>query len=325
MSTPGDPGPMPAFRNPFANIPRLTIYIASGLAVGYFASWFPGTQNVLALVAGNTFGSHYYVWNIFTSGYFQDSFIGGLFSVIGVLLIGKYLEPVWGSKEFLKYIVIVNALSGIAMFFLLFTVYAVNSVQFEKVLFYPVCGFTPVLSAFAVAMKQLMPNHEISFLFAFQFKAKYVPVLFVLLSLLLSLIGGALQEVAYSFYGLIFGWMYLRFFKDNGDGTHGDSSPTFSFASFFPDVLSPVCSPVGHVFYMICCRWWRGPAEGRGSGGLGAYHNVGSRLGGSAASLPGSNPQDAERRRQKALQALNSRLNEPKPADSNPASSESPV
>jgi membrane associated rhomboid family serine protease len=35
------------------------------------------------------------------------------------LMAGKYLETIWGSKEFIKFICIINAASGAASFFVL--------------------------------------------------------------------------------------------------------------------------------------------------------------------------------------------------------------
>lgn len=36
-----------------------------------------------------------------------------------LLLSGKFLEPIWGSKEFLRFVLIVNTLSGVASFLLM--------------------------------------------------------------------------------------------------------------------------------------------------------------------------------------------------------------
>lgn len=37
-------------------------------------------------------------------------------STVGLLLFGKWLEPLWGSKEFLKFIIVVNLLTSICVF-----------------------------------------------------------------------------------------------------------------------------------------------------------------------------------------------------------------
>jgi len=43
---------------------------------------------------------------------------------MGILLFGKYLEPIWGSQEFLRFILIVNAITGLATFFALVALFA---------------------------------------------------------------------------------------------------------------------------------------------------------------------------------------------------------
>jgi hypothetical protein len=41
-------------------------------------------------------------------------------------------------------------------------------------------------------------------------------------------------------FGLLVGWIYLRFYQPKSDGIVGDASDGFSFASFFPEVVQYV-------------------------------------------------------------------------------------
>jgi len=43
--------------------------------------------------------------------------------VVGVLLLAKVLEPIWGSKEFLKFILLVNTAVGLSTLSLLYLLY----------------------------------------------------------------------------------------------------------------------------------------------------------------------------------------------------------
>jgi membrane associated rhomboid family serine protease len=40
-----------------------------------------------------------------------------------LLVLARYLEPVWGSKEFLKFVLITNAFTGVITFAYMMTVY----------------------------------------------------------------------------------------------------------------------------------------------------------------------------------------------------------
>ncbi|URE16153.1 serine threonine-protein kinase [Musa troglodytarum] len=57
-----------------------------------------------------------FAWNLITAGYVEQSILGVAISTVGLLLLGKWLEPLWGSKEFLKFIIVVNLLTSICVF-----------------------------------------------------------------------------------------------------------------------------------------------------------------------------------------------------------------
>ncbi|NXP80916.1 TM115 protein, partial [Ramphastos sulfuratus] len=94
-------------------------------------------------------------------------------------------------------------------------------------------------------------------------------------------------------------WVYLRFYQRHSRG-RGDMSDHFAFATFFPEILQPVVGLVANVVHSILvkvkvCRKTVKRYD------VGAPSSI-------TISLPGTDPQDAERRRQLALKALNERL-----------------
>ncbi|NXF93313.1 TM115 protein, partial [Eubucco bourcierii] len=91
----------------------------------------------------------------------------------------------------------------------------------------------------------------------------------------------------------------LRFYQRHSRG-RGDMSDHFAFATFFPEILQPVVGLVANVVHSILvkvkvCRKTVKRYD------VGAPSSI-------TISLPGTDPQDAERRRQLALKALNERL-----------------
>ncbi|NXE55245.1 TM115 protein, partial [Casuarius casuarius] len=94
-------------------------------------------------------------------------------------------------------------------------------------------------------------------------------------------------------------WVYLRFYQRHSRG-RGDMSDHFAFATFFPEILQPVVGLVANLVHSILvkvkvCRKTVKRYD------VGAPSSI-------TISLPGTDPQDAERRRQLALKALNERL-----------------
>ena len=48
-------------------------------------------------------------------------------SIIGLLFIGKLLEPIWGSREFLKFIFVVNFLTSVCVFVTAISLYYITT------------------------------------------------------------------------------------------------------------------------------------------------------------------------------------------------------
>lgn len=50
-----------------------------------------------------------------------------LFSILSILLLARIIEPIWGSKEFLKFLGIVNLGSGVTALAVLYICFVINS------------------------------------------------------------------------------------------------------------------------------------------------------------------------------------------------------
>lgn len=100
-------------------------------------------------------------------------------------------------------------------------------------------------------------------------------------------------------FGVLVGWTYLRFYQTHSRG-RGDQSEKFAFKYFFPKVLQPTVGVTGDTLYnlllkMKICRKTVYRYD------VGAPSNI-------ALTLSGVNALDAERRRNKAIKALDERL-----------------
>jgi membrane associated rhomboid family serine protease len=73
----------------------------------------PSSLNYLAIIPSKTIP---YVWTVFTAGYIEQVLPGAIGSSLGLLFCGKDIEPVWGRKEFLKFIILVNSICGVLAF-----------------------------------------------------------------------------------------------------------------------------------------------------------------------------------------------------------------
>ncbi|KAI4346347.1 hypothetical protein L6164_007250 [Bauhinia variegata] len=268
--------------------------LCKGLAVvlvgGHIViQFFPAAVTYVALIPARTIP---FAWNLITAGYIEQTVYGVVVSTIGLLFIGKLLEPIWGSKEFLKFIFVVNFLISVCNFVTAIALYYIT--RRETYLYMPLSGFHGVISGFLVGIKQIIPDQELPLL---KIKVKWLPSITLLLSIATSF---WTEEAASYLPTVIFGtymsWIYLRYWQRKQETKlKGDPSDEFAFSTFFPDFLRPVIDPIASIFHRLLC--------GRSDASNDAQ---GYTLGG--APLPGSDPIEASRRRERGARALEERL-----------------
>ena len=260
--------------------------LALGCAAGYAS---PEVANYVALVPGKTLP---YVWNVFTCSYFEQRVVSLVASCISLLVLGSVLEPVWGSKEFLKFLFLVNLSVGCCAFVAcLITYFALYK---EQMLYGKLSGFQGCIAALVVGIKQVMPDQEIVFLKFVTIKVKHFPLLLVTAAVAGNFLGLPMDILLFVAFGTFNSWVYLRFLQTHPQSRlQGDPSEHFSFAGFFPEFMQStieiVTVPLSKLFRL----------NRRNTQNMYA-------LGGQP--LPGSAPIDASRRRERGAKALEERL-----------------
>ncbi|KAJ0100921.1 hypothetical protein Patl1_06134 [Pistacia atlantica] len=280
----------PASAGLFTGFTKLCKGIAVVLVCGHIlVQVLPAAVSVLALIPARTIP---FAWNLLTAGYIEQTVHGVVVSTLGLLFMGKLLEPVWGSKEFLKFIFIVNFLTSVCVFITAIALYYIT--REESYLYMPVSGFHGILAGFLVGIKQIIPDQELSLL---KIKAKWLPSLMLLLSIVISFLTA--ESAAYLptlIFGTYIGWIYLRYMQGKPETKlRGDPSDDFAFSSFFPEFLRPVIDPIASIFHRMLCGRSENSSDGHG-------HTLGG------APLPGSDPIEASRRRERGARALEERL-----------------
>lgn len=212
-------------------------------------------------------------WVIVTSGFIEENFFGLALSVLLVFYLGKYIENMWGSKEFSRFIAVNVVLTNLAVYFY----YTLKSWFMELDEVPPV-----VLSAMAINMgllvsiKQRIGNHYIIlFKGNLRVKVKFLPFIVIVACFILQLFSEEFKiSWILSCFGVVISWSYLRFFKsgtnesksyllpfygkrtkkmeslhiDNGS-IKGDRSEGFAFYTFFPYPLSSLIKFVSLLIF----------------------------------------------------------------------------
>eukprot|EP01090_Pellita_catalonica_P020282 TRINITY_DN7177_c0_g1_i1.p1 TRINITY_DN7177_c0_g1~~TRINITY_DN7177_c0_g1_i1.p1 ORF type:complete len:329 (+),score=26.80 TRINITY_DN7177_c0_g1_i1:109-1095(+) len=290
------------FQSTFSDIPQ----VSKGIVVGSLCMYiigliYPDILLFLALIPGYTIPPDLYVWNLITAPLVENSIINVAFTVYGVLIFGKFVEPLWGSKEFLLFIFITNLSATILTFFAVVFVYFFS--LSATVLFTPFCGFGGVLAGLTIALKQLHPEEELPFFFL-PVRAKFLPILYFVISVPMFWIGSPQPFVP---FGLLSSWLYLRYFqRQEGSNVIGDSSDEFSFASFFPLVLQPQATVVANYVYkaLVACKLCKKSSDPYDSSSEYQFSNKNDLFIDNAS----SRDQTAQRRRELAQRAVDQRL-----------------
>ncbi|EYU39585.1 hypothetical protein ABFS82_06G191500 [Erythranthe guttata] len=286
MSSPQLPGGWMSISTGFTKLCKgLAVVLIGGHIVVHI---LPFTVSYLALIPAKTIP---FVWNLISAGYVEQSVYGVVISTIGLLFIGKLLEPIWGSREFLKFIFVVNFLTSACVFITAISLYYITTQ--ELYLYLPISGFQGVLAGFLVGIKQLIPDQE---LFLLKIKAKWLPSLALLVSVFLSFfVKESTSYLPTVIFGTCIGWIYLRYWQKKPETKlRGDPSDEFAFSTFFPEILRPAIDPVATIFERMLC------------GKRPESDENGYTLGG--ASLSGSDSVEASRRRERGARALEERL-----------------
>lgn len=137
---------------------------------------------------------------------------------------------------------------------------------------------------------------------------KHIPTVLLLSNILFAILGLPGTPLPFVIYGAIVSWVYLRFYQRR-DGFIGDSSESFSFIMFFPEVMHPILKPIVNFVYIP----FSAIDQRRKNEGFGG-HTQNINLG---FSTTASQSSDAERRRQKALREVDARLARMKSSNSN--------
>lgn len=276
---------------------RLSKVISCVLLVGYAVQVVvPSARQYLALVPGRFIPC---VWNVFTAGLLEVTLVKVLLSTAGILLLARIVEPVWGSKEFLIFVSVVNVGSGVSTLVLIYLLYAFTRLSEHSgdLLYQEVSGFQAICAGCLVAVKQIMPDNEVTLLGFIRFRAKLLPALFIALAIPTSIYFGAALDIIPSVVsGTYLAWVYLRFFQRKAETAfRGDPSHEFRLATFLPEVLQP---PADQVL-AICDKCI--PLQHATQASQAGY------VPGSNP-LPGSDSAEATRRRERGARALEERL-----------------
>jgi len=141
----------------------------------------------------------FYPWQLFTYLFMHANLFHIFFNMFALVMFGRELESIWGSKKFLGYYLMCGI--GAGLFHLLVT-------PLISSLTVPTIGASGAVFGILVAFGYMFPNRVIFINFLFPVKAKYVVIFYMAISVLFLGDGSAVAHAAHLGGGLI-GFVYL--------------------------------------------------------------------------------------------------------------------
>ncbi|KAI8781956.1 transmembrane protein 115 [Biomphalaria glabrata] len=299
--------PLPILHNHFtAAVGKSSIVVkavAVVVVIGYLFSFISSAIPYITITPGYVMPPNFRVYSFILYCFVELHFWHVLADVAVIVLFGKLLEPLWGARDMLIFFVITNLGVGITTAFLYFFIYLVtlNEEYLFEVNIYGLSGY---IAGFCVAVKQVMPDHCLATLPFGKLRNTHIPLTLLILIILLRIAGLLPGPYPYMFLnGMIVSWIYLRFYQKHTNGNRGDMADNFSFASFFPSQFQPLIAIISNSIFsaLVKVKLCKKPQR---------RYDVSSPTT-ITVTLPGTEPHDAERRKQLALKALNERLSKP--------------
>lgn len=267
------------------------------LILCYALSFIFDPLQPLAVTPGYLIPPSFWIWTVVTHPFIETHLALLLCSLVAVILSSNFLESSFGTVKLLIYYGIVCVASSICSALFYFFAYMVTF-NVDYLFSVHVNGMSGLLGGALVAIKQNSGDQPLVGAVGLQFKDMPLFCFVILAALkLFSFIPGG-YVLAYGF-GALAGWIYLRFYQNHSKG-RGDQSEHFAFKYFFPKVVQGPVGVVSNIVYKFLlrlkiCRKTVYRYD------VGAPSNI-------TLTLTGVNALDAERRRNKAIKALDERL-----------------
>jgi membrane associated rhomboid family serine protease len=209
-------------------------------------------------------------WALLTGAFIENGIVGFVTTLTMVAYMGRYVETLWGSRQFAKYLAL-NIVGSNLLCFMVFCslrwwLVSDNDDKdkgdgVERVDI-TITGAVGLVMALIVAIKQRIPNHYLLFFNGtVRLRVSLVPFWFLVVINILSVFLPDLHvPLVLSWLSFWISWLYLRFWKEGGSGRQlsllpmselddvvnsvldinmkGDRTTQFALYTFFPYPLS---------------------------------------------------------------------------------------
>lgn len=181
----------------------------------------------LKLTTGSLYYPNFQIYRFLTFFLVNTNAILFAIDAAGFFVFDSVLQRRWNFAEKMKFLVITTWFPGFMCLIYYYIKFACSKTEAD-LFFTGVHGSSSFVAAVTVVSRQLM--YDTSSNTKAQTIYRYGPVFYLILIASLEIFD-AIPSITllYSFFGLLCGWTYLRFFQKHTDGKRGDFRGNFSF------------------------------------------------------------------------------------------------
>ncbi|VDM35369.1 unnamed protein product [Hydatigera taeniaeformis] len=182
----------------------------------------------LKLTTGSLYYPNFQIYRFFTFFLVNTNVILFVIDAAGFFAFDSLLQRRWNFAEKMKFLMITTWLPGFMCLIYYYIKFACSRTEAD-LFFTGVNGSSSFVAAVTIVSRQLL--YDTSSDAKVQTLYRYASLFYLILIALLQGFG-AIPSITllYSFFGLLYGWTYLRFFQNHTDGKRGDFRGSFSFA-----------------------------------------------------------------------------------------------
>eukprot|EP00442_Polarella_glacialis_P039248 CAMPEP_0115136414 /NCGR_PEP_ID=MMETSP0227-20121206/56368_1 /TAXON_ID=89957 /ORGANISM="Polarella glacialis, Strain CCMP 1383" /LENGTH=178 /DNA_ID=CAMNT_0002543461 /DNA_START=221 /DNA_END=754 /DNA_ORIENTATION=+ len=172
-----------------------------------------------------------------------------LLAAPAVVLMAQRLERLWPVRSLVSYLAFAGTGAGAVA--LVLQILQVARTQKERDFFTPVRGCCGLLVALSVGLRHAYPLDAIPHVpRAWGLQCQHLPFAIVATAVVCGVLGPKwlLPEWPFAPSALFFAWLYLA---TPHAKAHGDHSPDFCFANFFPVPARPLAAAVGAMTHSL--------------------------------------------------------------------------
>jgi membrane associated rhomboid family serine protease len=210
-----------------APVTKLSIGICIAIASVTVLGWLPRFAPYFILSISAFRLPFPKVWVLITSTFYCSSFLSAVIAGVFVIMLGKVIEPIIGSKEFLRLFLMIGFFTNCLMLVFGFLAYVItsNSLILVRPFESHSAGSAAILMALAHALLPVeMPTSCcVLKVRLFPFHSLWISAVFALFS--------PPDDLIATVIGTVLSYVYIRYIKKNGD-RRGD--PTFVIEKLAP-------------------------------------------------------------------------------------------